>query len=86
MGNNGSGKTMLLRLICDLIKPSKGEVTRNKNITKRKEKKQFEGMPAIAEVSCCKDFFIYITQELWYTFSSRCFAALCLCAAENGTK
>ena len=33
IGNNGSGKTMLLRLICDLIKPSKGEVTRNKNIT-----------------------------------------------------
>lgn len=33
VGNNGSGKTMLLRLICDLIKPSSGQVIKDKNTT-----------------------------------------------------
>ena len=33
IGNNGSGKTMLLRLICDLVKPSSGEISRTKGIT-----------------------------------------------------
>lgn len=32
-GHNGSGKTMLLRMLCDLIKPSSGEIVRNQNYT-----------------------------------------------------
>lgn len=33
IGQNGSGKTMLLRLICNLIKPNSGEIVRDKGIT-----------------------------------------------------
>lgn len=33
IGENGSGKTMLLRTICDLVKPTSGKVLKPSNIT-----------------------------------------------------